>query len=72
MKYSGVQTSGLELWRKTAALDNFFNQAFYEVDHLRKEMDNWVLLFGVLVNQVLYGEMKVLNQMEWEKHTVLL
>ena len=38
--------SGLELWRKTAALDNFFNQAFYECEHLRKEMDNWVLLFG--------------------------
>ena len=50
----------------------FFNQAFYVFDYLKKEMDNWVVLFWVLVNQLLFGEMEVLNQLQWVKHTALL
>ena len=52
--------------------ETFFNQAFYVFDYLRKETDNWVVLFWVLVNQVLFGEMEVLNQLHRVKHTALL
>ena len=43
---------------------NFFNECY----HPRKEIGDWVVLFVVLaVNQVLFGEMKVVNQLEWGK-----
>ena len=37
-----------------------------ECNHPRKEIRDWVVLFvGLVVNQVLFGEMKVVNQFEW-------
>ena len=37
-----------------------------ECNHPRKEIRDWEVLFvGLVVNQVLFWEMKVVNQFEW-------
>ena len=66
--HSWIHTEGSNVVNEIIFYLHRFQSIFYECNNPRKEMViGWCCLGGVVVNQVLFGEMKVVNQLEWGK-----